>query len=159
MLIYRFWYACVLLPPVCVGECDNFTWRIVNLTNASRLILCFEVNSIPYKRVPFRYFIAYFAASTCEDVALCRYLDNMFVIIEMFGRVHIPSHLSDPALDYKSSPIFSRTECGRFWIASFLSIGCLVWYGVQFDLVNILDTLARWTNSVTAASWEKNMLR
>ena len=43
-----------------------------NLTNASRLILCLEVNWIPCDRISFKYLMAYFAADTCEGEALCK---------------------------------------------------------------------------------------
>ena len=67
-----------------------------NFTNASRLILCLEVNCIPYDNVPLRYLIAYLAAEMCDGVALCRYLESILVIVERSGRVHVPNQVSDP---------------------------------------------------------------
>lgn len=50
-----------------------------------------------HSRILVEYLIVYLATTTYEGVALWRYCDNIFVIVERSGIVHVPSQLREPA--------------------------------------------------------------
>jgi hypothetical protein len=67
-----------------------------NLTYALILVVGAVVNKIPFDLVPFRYRITLLTASIWPFVGITVYFANMFVIVDISGRVEMDSQFKLP---------------------------------------------------------------
>ena len=88
---------------------------------------------MPRFLVPFRYLIAYLAASICFGEGFAWYRARMFVIVAKSGLVPRLSHNNEPTYDLILVTVFESVE----FVLGIESTGLPDLNGVRFDFVDI----------------------